>query len=207
MLVNELEKYTNAIFIGEPTGGKVNCYGDSSRIILPNSGITARVSTLWWQEDERDERPLKAPDIAADLTIADYRANGDPALQAALDYVPKKSLGELMTVALAADNPDAIGKRFVEWRSDPANAYVDAEPLLNSLGYELLAQKRVEQSIRVFQLNVAVHPQSPNVYDSLGEACVAIGDTESAIKNYEKALALNPKMISARDALKKLCGK
>ena len=110
MLVNELEKYTNAIFVGEPSGGKVNCYGDSSRIILPNSGITARVSTLWWQEDERDKRPWKAPDIAADLTIADYRANGDPALQAALDYVPKKSLGELMTDALAAENPDVIGK-------------------------------------------------------------------------------------------------
>jgi tetratricopeptide (TPR) repeat protein len=45
------------------------------------------------------------------------------------------------------------------------------------------------------------------VYDSLGEAYVAIGDTESAIKNYKKALALNPKIISARDALKKLRGK
>lgn len=206
MLVNELEKYTNAIFVGEPTGGKVNCYGDSSHIILPNSGITARVSTLWWQEDERDERPWKAPDIAAELTIADYRANRDPALQAALGYVRKKSLGELMTEALAADNLEAVGKGFDDWRSDPANAYVDAEPLLNSLGYELMTKERIDQAIRVFQLNVAVHPQSANASDSLGEAYLAIGDTESAIRNYEEALALNPKMISARDALRKLRG-
>jgi hypothetical protein len=85
MLVNELEKYTNVIFVGEPTGGKVNSYGDSRRITLPNSGITVRVSTLWWQGDERDRRPWTAPHVAADLTFEDYRANNDPALKAALN--------------------------------------------------------------------------------------------------------------------------
>ena len=43
MLVNELEKYTNTIFIGEPSGGKMNSYSDSRKITLPNSGITVRV--------------------------------------------------------------------------------------------------------------------------------------------------------------------
>ena len=33
-LVNELEKYTNTIFVGEPTGENVNFYGDSTRIVL-----------------------------------------------------------------------------------------------------------------------------------------------------------------------------
>ena len=51
-LVNEMEKYTNTLFVGEPTGGKVNSYGDSRKIILPNSGITVRVSTLWWHGDQ-----------------------------------------------------------------------------------------------------------------------------------------------------------
>ena len=89
-LVNELEKYTNAIFVGEPTGGKVNSYGDSRKITLPNSGITVRVSTLWWQEDGRDERQSTAPNIPAELTSTDYRNNTDPALQAILSYTAKK---------------------------------------------------------------------------------------------------------------------
>jgi tetratricopeptide (TPR) repeat protein len=206
-LVNDLEKYTNAIFVGEPTGGKVNSYGDSSKITLPNSGITVRVSTLWWQGDERDARQWTAPQIAAELTFEDYRANHDPALTAALNYVPQKSLTELLTEAMSANNPQMAAERFRAWKADPANAYVDAEPQLNSLGYELMAKKRVEQAIEIFKLNVSAFPQSANVYDSLGEAYLVIGKKELAIKNYEKALELNPKQSSALEALKKLRGK
>ena len=89
-LVDQLERYTNAILVGEPTGGKVNSYGDSRKITLPNSGVTVRVSTLWWQGDERDHRQSTAPEISAELTFADYRTNTDPALKAILAYAPKK---------------------------------------------------------------------------------------------------------------------
>jgi hypothetical protein len=53
-----------------------------------------RVSTLWWQEDPRDNREWKAPDIAAELTSADYRNNVDPALQAVLNSGPTRSTRE-----------------------------------------------------------------------------------------------------------------
>ena len=85
-LVNDLEEYTNTIFVGEPTGGKVNHFGDSRKITLPNSGITLRVSSLWWQEDERDKRNWTAPQVTAELTFEDYKTNRDPALRAALGY-------------------------------------------------------------------------------------------------------------------------
>ena len=83
-MVNDLERFTNTVFVGEPTGGKVNSYGDSRRITLPNSGITVRVSTLWWQQDERDKRDSTVPKIPAELTFEDYRQNIDPALKAIL---------------------------------------------------------------------------------------------------------------------------
>ena len=206
-LVNDLEKYTNTIFVGEPTGGKVNSYGDSGKITLPNSGITVRVSTLWWQGDERDKRQWTAPQVAAELTFADYLANHDPALKAALNYVPKRSLGELLTEALLSGDPKMAAERFRQWKADPANAYIDAEPQLNSLGYELMAKKRVEQAIEIFKLNVSTFPQSANAYDSLGEAYLVAGNKELAIKNYEKAQELDPNMSSAIEALKKLRAK
>ena len=85
-LVNDLEWLTNATFVGEPSGSKSNIYGDSRRIVLPNSGITVRVSTLWWQVDERDQRQWTSPHVQALLTFDDYKNNRDPALQTALDY-------------------------------------------------------------------------------------------------------------------------
>jgi Flp pilus assembly protein TadD len=60
------------------------------------------------------------------------------------------------------------------------------------------------EAIRVFQLNVELHPQSWNVYDSLGEAFMKNGDKAAAIQNYTKSLDLNPKNANATEMLKKL---
>jgi hypothetical protein len=87
MLVTELMKYTTAIFVGEPTASHGNHYGDSYRIVLPNSGVTVRVATLWHQYlDSRDKRLMIEPQIRAPLTFADYVAGRDPALLAILGY-------------------------------------------------------------------------------------------------------------------------
>jgi C-terminal processing protease CtpA/Prc len=83
MLVTELMKYTTAIFVGEPTASHGNHFGDSYRIVMPNSGVTVRVSTLWHQYlDPRDKRLMIEPAIKAPLTFADYVAGRDPALLA-----------------------------------------------------------------------------------------------------------------------------
>jgi C-terminal processing protease CtpA/Prc len=83
MLVTELQKYTTAIFVGEPTASHGNHYGDSFRIVMPNSRVTVRVSTLWHQYlDPRDKRQMIEPAIKAPLPYADYRAGRDPGLGA-----------------------------------------------------------------------------------------------------------------------------
>jgi hypothetical protein len=85
MLVTELMKYTTAIFVGEPTASHGNHFGDSYRIVMPNSGVTVRVSTLWHQYlDSRDNRLMIEPAIKAPLTCADYVVGRDPALRAIL---------------------------------------------------------------------------------------------------------------------------
>ena len=83
MLVTELQKYSTAVFAGEPTASRGNHYGDSYRIIMPHSGVTVRVSTLWHQYlDSRDTRPMIQPDIPAPLAFSDYATGRDPALEA-----------------------------------------------------------------------------------------------------------------------------
>jgi len=203
-LVNNLEDYTDAIFVGEPTGGKRNSYGDSRRIILPNSGITVRVSTLWWQEDERDQRQWKAPELAADLTFADYRDNIDPALKLALSYVPAKSLSELLTQPINVNDWARAAEIFKQWRAAPVNRYANGEAQVNRLGYDLLRKERLSEAIEVFKLNTIAYPQSSNSFDSLADAYLANGDKVEAVKNYKRALDLDPANASAKESLVKL---
>jgi tetratricopeptide (TPR) repeat protein len=79
-----------------------------------------------------------------------------------------------------------------------------AEVDLNTAGYDLLAAKKIDEAIEVFKLNVKLYPDSWNVYDSLGEAYAAAGNTKDAIANYEKSIQLNPKSDSGKEILAKL---
>ncbi|HXU39047.1 MAG TPA: serine hydrolase [Blastocatellia bacterium] len=85
----------------------------------------------------------------------------------------------------------------------PDNAAV-AEARLNDLGYGLLRQNKVSEAIGMFRVNVALYPQSWNVYDSLGEAYAVKGDKKRAIANYRKSLELDPKNKNAVEQLKRL---
>jgi len=65
------------------------------------------------------------------------------------------------------------------------------ETELNTLGYEYLQnQGSTTKAIDIFKLNISRHPQSWNVYDSLGEAYAKQGEKKLAIKNYNKALEM-----------------
>lgn len=63
---------------------------------------------------------------------------------------------------------------------------------LNVYGYNLLAQGQHDKAIEVFILNTTRYPSSANAFDSLGEGYATKGDKNNAIKNFKKALALNP---------------
>jgi CubicO group peptidase (beta-lactamase class C family) len=79
-----------------------------------------------------------------------------------------------------------------------------SENAINATGYQLLSAKKLPESIRILQLNAELHPESSNVYDSLGEAYMDNGDKELAIQNYQKSLDLDPKNSNAAAMLKKL---
>jgi tetratricopeptide (TPR) repeat protein len=207
-LVNELEKYTNTIFVGEPTGENVNFYGDAARIELPNSKLVIRTSTLWWQNlDPRDRRRWTGPQLAAELTSTDYRTNNDPALKVILDYGSKKELTQQLTEAFATGDVALAAKRFREFKADPVNAYLNVEGIMNTFGYQLMGTNHLDQAIEIFRLNVEAYPQSSNVYDSLGEAYMNKGNKELAIKNYQKAFDLDPSNTNALATVKKLGGR
>ncbi len=82
--------------------------------------------------------------------------------------------------------------------------YWHSEEDLNEWGYSLLQQQEDQKALKVFKLNVFLHPASANAYDSLGEVYLKIKNNALAIQNYQKSLELNPKNENARKALAKL---
>ena len=116
--------------------------------------------------------------------------------------LPKRSVAE----ALASDvkdraSPELIEQHFEQMRADTAR-YALLEAELNRLGYHALNSWRdVPRAIEVFRLNVRAFPESGNVYDSLGEAYLAQGDTVRARDNYRRSLELDPNNSNAADIL------
>ena len=84
--------------------------------------------------------------------------------------------------------------------------YILLESELNVLGYQLARERKLNEAIAVFKMNVQAFPASWNVYDSLGEMQGWTGDNESAMENLEKSLKLNPENENARKNLNQLYG-
>jgi CubicO group peptidase (beta-lactamase class C family) len=136
--------------------------------------------------------------------IVDEAVGGfHPALDLIRNESYKSPSRKLLKDILARGAADAIADYRERSKGRAAGEVLD-EVMMNRLGYNLLALKKVKDAIEVFKLNVELYPQSSNVYDSLGEAYMADGDKEPAIKNYQKSLELNPQNAGAVEALKKL---
>ncbi len=203
--VNDLEKYTNATFVGEPTGASPNHYGDARNMTLLNSKLIVRASTLWWQDmDERDRRKWKAPDVAADLTSRAYKEGRDPAMEAIANYKPAQSLEAIIAEQRVKQDLTVFSLKVREFKANPAHKYAEIEGRLNDIGYFLLGRNQIDDAISVFKLNVELYPSSANTYDSLGEAYLRKGDRANALSNYKKALEIDPKMETAREAVRNL---
>lgn len=82
-----LERETFALFVGEPTGGAPNHYGDAGPHQGAASGLTAIVSTLpWFDSYPMDKRDWIMPDLPSPQLFADWRDGRDPALDIAMTH-------------------------------------------------------------------------------------------------------------------------
>jgi CubicO group peptidase (beta-lactamase class C family) len=116
---------------------------------------------------------------------------------------PRRSVAQMLAPIAHASTAEESVARFQVMRSRPSELEL-VESEMNALGYELLSIGKSAAAITVFRLNVESFPQSPNAYDSLGEAFMIAGDKPGAIENYEKVLQLDPGNENAKAMLRKL---
>lgn len=79
----------------------------------------------------------------------------------------------------------------------------------NELGYQLLNGKSFDDALAAFLYNTKLYPQSPNVWDSLGDGLSQAGKRSEAAESYEKAVSLaasqsDPNLSHYQDHLAKL---
>jgi CubicO group peptidase (beta-lactamase class C family)/glyoxylase-like metal-dependent hydrolase (beta-lactamase superfamily II) len=114
-----------------------------------------------------------------------------------------ESAARLVQEAITASGTEAGLKKFAGLRSYKESYYFN-ERQFNLAGYSFLNSGRIDEAIAVFKMNVELFPGSWNVYDSLAEAYADKGETQLAIRNYERSIELNPDNQNAKDQLKSL---
>lgn len=126
----------------------------------------------------------------ATLAFFDWTLKGGPPLRRESDAAIT-----VERIAVAAPPPDPrqlqealiddTGRALALFRTAPF-----PEATLNLAGYQLLALGRAQDALRVLIANAEAFPKSANVYDSVADAWLAVGDTARALEMSRKALAL-----------------
>jgi tetratricopeptide (TPR) repeat protein len=203
-LVNELDNYTNAIFVGEPTGENINFYGDNRTVTLPNSQMPVYLSFAWWQDKPQwENRDWTAPHLAVDMSFSEYQSNQDPVLDVALNFDSENiildPMGYLQELYMAGEK-EKLGAEAGRLIKDPMYQFYDFEEEFNNTGYRLLNAGQTQTAIEVFGFNTQLFPDSPNCWDSLAEAHWKNGDLEKAKALYNKAIQMDPEGPTGENA-------
>jgi tetratricopeptide (TPR) repeat protein len=206
-LTNELEKYTEAIFVGEPTAENVNFWGDIKTEVLPISKLNVNLSWLWWQNmDPRDKRQWTAPNLAAEMSFENYKAGYDSIMNIILNFKEEKKIEEKIKELVTAGNPGQALSVTKEYMANPLHRYCknELEEKINDMAYSMIMQDKPEEAKSLFSLNVQLFPNSANVYDSYAECLYRMGRSEEAKKNYEIAIDKDPKGPTGENSRKML---
>ena len=83
---NTFQLRTNALLVGEPTGGKPNSYGEVRQFTLPFSGLTVNYSTRFFTLRPGENLAAILPNLLVQFPWSAYVAGRDPVLEAALSY-------------------------------------------------------------------------------------------------------------------------
>lgn len=114
-----------------------------------------------------------------------------------LRMMNKKSLRELYQEGNTIDEIVSVIKKENIENSD-LNI---SEMGLNSFGYQLMAENKAEEALKIFELNTNLYPNAYNTFDSYGECLIKLGKTEKGKQAYKKSLELNPKNKNAEKIL------
>lgn len=106
-----------------------------------------------------------------------------------------------LAAAQSYENLDQLYESSIEKNPD----LMLPEGFLNTLGLQLVFDPNTsEQGINVLLLGTKKYPNSANLFDSLAEGYLFVGNEKKALENFQKSLELNPQNQNAIARLKEI---
>lgn len=161
--LHKFEELTYAVFVGEPSGAKPSHYGDGQRVLLENSGITLRVSTIYWHSWlANDFRDAINPHLPVGLVASDYFEGRDPVLSAAINYAAPATLaGQIDEQFRLGANQNAL-LLFTRFMSDGTRTDHESEvPDLREMADRLVENGYLRPGYFVYFLTNRTFPGDP----------------------------------------------
>lgn len=192
MLVHALDEHTEATFVGEPPGAYYQHFGDATNVVLSNSGITLWVSTIYHQLSAYTRLHQVMPiEFPAQFSAAEYFAGADPALDVIL-----KSSEQPPLIKMFRDHGSVEALREYDKRQQQFGSVLWWAPFtldeLDGLGDEFRTAQKWDDALAIYELNASRHPDHWRVWHSLAGLHAELGNSESALENYHKALEADP---------------
>jgi hypothetical protein len=207
-LTSQIERYTNATLVGEPTAGKPNHDGSNEVFSLPNSDLLVSCSTYHYQDSEPfDYRLTTSPDFYVPLTYDDYRNNRDSAMEWILAFDSVEPLPDLraeLERAYQEAGLEGAKRTYTRLKDLFDRNGASTESAVNDFVYWLAFSKdNTDHAMQFIMMNLEAYPSGFMVYEVLGDCQRRAGETEEARISYEKCLELCPAnmRISRRLAL------
>ncbi len=204
-LVNALEQYANVIFVGEGPGSSPSSYGDPKKIQLTNSGLTLRISTLYWHSWLGGEfRENTSVHLDVPYTSQDYFSAQDPVLEQALSYTPPAGITAQVDELLRKDKIQAALILFLKYLNDPEVYPHDVVAEVVAAGHQLLDDGLIWPGYVMMVLARDFYPKAAIAHIGQGRAYELRDEIDNAVDRYRHALELEPDNIAARQALARL---
>ncbi|MEM1257495.1 MAG: hypothetical protein AAGH81_03115 [Bacteroidota bacterium] len=192
-LTNEVETYTEAILVGEPTSENKNFYGDTKTVQLPNSGIKVYLSFAWWQDKPQwENKDATTPNFYAAPTFEEYRTNQDPVL-ALIETINPTDVVDPMAYFTQLFREGKLEQLKTDANRiirDPKYQHLNFEQEFSQVGQMLLDQQQYQPAAFVFGTFVESFPKNPSFWEGLGTALKALGQTQQAAEAFAKAKSL-----------------
>ena len=181
-----------ATVVGEPAGAGYNSYGDPVTRELTRTGLRIQVSTVYNQVGDPADISAATPvDVPAVFSFADYVAGRDPAVD------PIIRGEDMRNIALIAATDGGQAARLVyearKARFEKSAAWQPPEEIeLRRVGQQLLEQHRSGDAVEILTLASEIHPQNWHSWYNLGNAQMAAGLKQQALRSYRRVLQLDP---------------
>lgn len=116
----------------------------------------------------------------------------------------KKPVGAVVYDTIEKEGLAAAIRQYKALKQQQSDSYAFTPGQLDLVGQRLLQHNKNKEALEIFKLNAEQFPNMAAILDSLGDAYIAVGDSQNAIQTFKKSLAIDPGDTSATESVRTL---